>query len=118
MGLKSREVFELALIIDIDKKKIPYRFEILLAGSLYEMEFHYNPGFNYFTVDLFKNKELLVYGEKLVYGLPLFHDIVDSRLPAVGLIPLDTSGQAFEVNAQTLGETVFLTVVEWEVANG
>ncbi|SFL09740.1 hypothetical protein SAMN03159341_103192 [Paenibacillus sp. 1_12] len=118
MSFKSWEVFELALIINIDKKKIPYRFEILLAGSLFEMEFHYNPDFNYFTVDLFKNKELIVFGEKLVYGLPLFHDIVDSRLPDVGLIPLDASGQTVEVNAQTLGETVFLTVVEWEMAYG
>jgi hypothetical protein len=107
----------LALIIDIDKQKIPYRFEILLADVLYEMEFHYNPGFDFFTVDLFKDKEPLVYGEKLVYGLPLFNDVYDKRFPAVGLIPLDESGQSVEVNAQTLGETVFLCVIAWEVEN-
>jgi hypothetical protein len=108
----------LALIINIDKQKIPYRFEISLAGTLYEMEFHYNPGFDFFTVDLYKNKEPLVYGEKLLYGLPLFHDIEDARFPKVGLIPLDASGQSVEVNAQTLGTTVFLRVVEWEAAYG
>jgi hypothetical protein len=108
----------MGLIIDIDKQKIPYRFEISLSNALYEMEFHYNPEFDFFTVDLYRNKEVLVYGEKLLYGIPLFKDITDARLPAVGLIPLDESGHSIEVNAQTLGETVFLFVVDWEVEHG
>ncbi|NHN29445.1 phage baseplate plug family protein [Paenibacillus agricola] len=108
----------MGLIIDIDKQKIPYRFEISLSNVLYEMEVHYNPGFDFFTLDLYRNKEVLAFGEKLVYGMPLFHDIADARFPAVGLIPLDESGNNVEVNAQTLGETVFLFVVDWEVDHG
>jgi hypothetical protein len=100
----------LGLVIDVDKSSIPYRFEIPLAKVLYEIEFQYNPGFDFFTVDLYKNKEPLVYGEKVVYGMPLFHDFSDGRFPDVTITPFDESGKASEVNWQTLGETVFLFI--------
>ncbi|MCR8636187.1 phage baseplate plug family protein [Paenibacillus radicis (ex Xue et al. 2023)] len=95
-------------LVNIIKHQIPYRFEIPLANVLFEMEVNYNPQFDFFTIDLYRNKELLVYGEKLIYGKPLFHDIADHRFPAVTLTPLDESGKETDVNWKTLGETVFL----------
>ncbi|TDF92162.1 phage baseplate plug family protein [Paenibacillus piri] len=97
-------------LVNITKEKIPYRFEIPLADVLYEMEVNYNTGADFFTIDLYRNKEPLVYGEKLVYGVPLFRDVADRRFPAVTITPLDESGQDQVVNWQTLDETVFLFV--------
>jgi hypothetical protein len=74
------------------------------------MEVNYNPGFDFFTIDLFRDSEPLVYGEKIVYGVPLFHDIADRRFPAVTITPLDESGKDTEVTWKTLNETVFLFV--------
>ncbi|MFD0679945.1 MULTISPECIES: phage baseplate plug family protein [unclassified Paenibacillus] len=96
------------LLVNIIKHQIPYRFEIKLANVLFEMEVNYNPQSDFFAIDLYRNKELLVYGEKLIYGVPLFRDVADRRFPAVTLTPLDESGKETEVNWKTLGETVFL----------
>ncbi|NQX67985.1 hypothetical protein HQN90_17830 [Paenibacillus alba] len=91
---------------------IPYKFEISLAEELFEIEVHYVTDFDFFTIDLFKNKESLVYGEKIVYGVPLFNDVADSRFPKVQIVPLDDSGRETELNWSTLSETVFLNVYE------
>ncbi|MCZ8518889.1 phage baseplate plug family protein [Paenibacillus caseinilyticus] len=100
--------------IDIDKTVIPYRFEISLADVFYTFEVHYNAEHDFFTVDLERDGEVLVYGEKLVYGVPLFRAIRDRRFPAWEIVPLDESGNQTEVTWETLGESVFLFVGEAE----
>ena len=98
------------MIIPIDKERVPYQFEIELDGEIFTFEVHYNGEYDFFTVDLHKNGEPVVYGEKIVYGQPLFGKITDSRLPTTQIIPLDPSGQAQRVGYKELGETVFLYI--------
>ncbi len=96
--------------IPVNKEQIPYRFEIRLGAELFTFEVRYNADFDFFTIDLEKDREVLVYGEKVVYGVPLFHDIEDFRYPVTLITPSDLSGQEEQVAFDNLGDTVFLVV--------
>ncbi len=97
--------------IEIQKKSVPYRFDISLAGTVFIFEIHYNSEFDFFTVDLTRDTETLATGEKIVYGIPLFADIWDNRFPAVDIVPLDMASNTDQVTWETLGEKVLLYVV-------
>jgi hypothetical protein len=99
--------------IEIDKTAIPYRFDIELAGEIFNLEIRYNSRFDFFTVDLEREGEIVVQGEKIMYGRPLFSYLNDNRLPAVDIIPLNESGDPVDrVGWDNLGDTVFLMVGE------
>ncbi|KMZ43988.1 MULTISPECIES: hypothetical protein [Bacillales] len=101
-------------IIEIEKEQIPYRFEIVLADTVFTFEVHYNSEYDFFTIDLERDGEVLATGNKLVYGVPLFSSSVDERFPQVEILPYDESGSAQVVNWKTLSESVFLYVFEEE----
>lgn len=101
------------MIIEIDKEDIPYRFDIELAGDFYTFEIHYNGRFDFFSFHLYKDGELIVAGEKIVYGKELFSTITDDRLPKVVILPIDESGQPVEkITYNNFGKTVVLLVGE------
>lgn len=104
--------------IDVEKENIPYRFDITLAEEIFTFEIHYNTEGDFFTVDLEKDGEVLVYGEKIVYYMPLFYDVQDGRFPKVPIVPFDESGNASRVGWDTLNETVFLYVIEEDEDDG
>ena len=96
-------------IINIHKTLIPYEFDIVLDNKRYTFYINYNHRYDYFTVDLSRNQEQIVNGEKLVYGVQLF---VNSRYLDVPkqklIIPLDLTNMFQNVDYLTLGEQVFL----------
>jgi hypothetical protein len=98
--------------IEIEKDLIPYRFDIELADELFTFEVNYNDRFDFFTIDLWKDGEVVVYGQKININKPLFSPLTDQRLPKVYIIPLDESGEATRVTYENLGETVFLFIGE------
>ncbi|ALS27199.1 hypothetical protein IJ21_17980 [Paenibacillus sp. 32O-W] len=100
------------MYIPIYKDQTPYRFEITLGAEIFEFEVRYNADFDFFTVDLFKDDEVLVYGEKLVYGVPLFVDVFDQRYPVLQLVPFDEARNETRVTYDNLDKTVFVQVVE------
>lgn len=100
--------------IDIEKEQIPYRFDISLAEENFTFEVHYNAEYDFFTVDLERDGEALAVGEKLVYGMPLFYDIMDNRFPKLPIVPFDESDKSKAVTWETLGKSVFLYVIEGE----
>lgn len=98
-------------VLQINKDLLPYRCSILLAGELFELQFGYNATAQLFTVDLYKDGELICAGEPIVYGVPLWHDVYKSdSFPALDIIPKDPSGEANAVTFDNLGETVLLIV--------
>ncbi|TQR21794.1 phage baseplate plug family protein [Psychrobacillus vulpis] len=97
--------------IEIEKELIPYRFEIELGAELFEMEINYNLQHDFFTVDLYKDDKVLIYGERVTYGVPLFEEVFDSRFPGPTIKPIDESGQEQRVTFENLNETVFLRLV-------
>ncbi|MEC0092890.1 phage baseplate plug family protein [Paenibacillus macquariensis] len=97
--------------IDIEKNLIPYRFDISLADEMFTLEVHFNEERDFFTVDLERDGEILVVGEKIVYSVPLFFDVMDNRFPKVSIVPYDESENSIAVTWETLSESVFLYVV-------
>lgn len=100
------------MYVPISKNLAPYRFEIVLGAEIFEFEVRYNADYDFFSVDLSKDVEVLVYGEKLVYGVPLFVDVFDQRYPVLQLVPFDDAGNETRVTYDNLDKTVFLQVVE------
>jgi hypothetical protein len=94
----------------IDKEAIPYRFEVDLSDEIFTFEVHYNARFDYFTVDIEKGGEVILYGAKLVYGNPLFNFLSDPRLPKVTITPMDEAKAEKRAGYNQLGETVYLVV--------
>ncbi len=105
---------DLMQIIPIDKQSIPYRTTIRLADTSFTFTFFYNLQADRFTVDLARGDEVLVVGEPLIYGSPLFAPFYDERLPGVALVPLDPTGTATRVGWAELGESVFLYLITLE----
>lgn len=98
-------------VLEIKKDLLPYRFNILLAGELFELKFSYNATAALFTVDLYKDGEMICAGEPIMYGVPLWKDVYKSTtFPALTIVPKDTSGEANAVTFDNLGETVLLIV--------
>ena len=95
--------------IDIDKNLIPYEFEMTLANELFRFKVNYNGEFDYFTIDLFKNNETIILGEKLIYGRPLFLSCLEG--PKIDIVPYDIAGRVERINYENLNEEVFLFLV-------
>ena len=58
--------------IPIQKDLIPYTFDITLGGRTFTFDIRYNAARDFFTVDLLRDEEIIVIGEKIVYGRVLF----------------------------------------------
>ena len=96
--------------LPIDKESIPYRFDIELSNEIYTFEIHYNERFDFFTVDLLKNEDVLAYGEKVVFNQPLFANLKDDNFPVEEIVPRTEGGQIEEVTYNNFYETVFLAI--------
>jgi hypothetical protein len=94
--------------IEIEKDLIPYHFDLALDEVIFTFQVEYNPDFDFFTIDLECDGELLVAGQKIVYGIPLFDGIQDARFPVTLIVPYDTSETATRVSWDNLGTSVFL----------
>jgi hypothetical protein len=98
--------------IEIDKEAIPYKFDMELGGELFTFDVGYNERFDFFTIGLEKDGEVIVAGEKVVLNQPLFYSLTDTRLPKVLVIPLDQAGNQARVNYDNLSKSVLLLVGE------
>lgn len=98
-------------VLQIHKDLLPYECSILLAGELFGLQVNYNASADLFTVDLYKDGELICAGEPIIYGIPLWHDVYRARnFPAVEIVPVDPSGQSDTVTYDNLSNTVLLIV--------
>ena len=98
-------------VLEIQKELLPYECSILLADELFSLQFNYNATADLFTVDLYKNGELVCAGEPIVYGVPLWNDVYKNDLfPAIDIIPKDPSGESNTVTYDNLCETVLLII--------
>ena len=102
-------------VIEINKDIIPYTFNIMLSGELYEMRVDYNNTADLFTVSLSKDGVELCTGEPIVYGQPLFGDMANrGDFPKVTITPIDESGENKAVTYDNLSTTVLLSVTGGE----
>lgn len=95
----------------INKELIPYSFKILLADELFELEINHNESADLFTVTLSKDEEVIIRGEPIIYGVPLFRDVYDQAIcPALDIVALDESNVETQVTWKNFGVTVFLYI--------
>lgn len=97
--------------IDIDKDLIPYQFDITLEGETYTFIVNYNNLKDFFSVDLLKNDEIIVLGEKLVYAKPLFLSAMYKDIPKVTILPYDISENTERITFENFNKDVFLYLV-------
>ena len=105
-------------VLEVKKDLLPYECSIQLAGEIFGLQFNYNATADLFTVDLYKDSELLCAGEPIIYGIPLWHDVYKAdSFPALGIIPIDLSGEYDVVTFDNLSNTVWLLVDDgsWDV---
>lgn len=98
--------------IDIDKTQVPYQFEIRLKEETFQFEIYYNASHDYFTVNLYKDHNLVRYGEKIVFGRKLFEGLEYLNIPKVDIIPADTTKRSVRVDYENINEDVFLYVLD------
>lgn len=95
----------------INKNILPYECIIQLAGEIFGLQINYNATADLFTIDLYKNGELVCAGEPIIYGVPLWHDVYTAGLfPAVDIIPTDLSRGSNAVTYDNLSNTVLLLI--------
>ena len=103
--------------IPIEKELIPYDFSVELGGEEYSLEVRYNEVHKFFTLDLLKNEQLIVTGDKLLYGKKMFEESYSPKThPPVTLMALDMAGHETTVTWANLGETVFLYLLNSDEA--
>lgn len=98
----------------INKKAIPYSFEILLADTWYQVEVNYNCRGDFFTLAIYRDGALICGGEPIVYGAPLFKDIYSEGFPPIVIIPVSEAGGANRVTYDNFNTTVFLSIYDDE----
>jgi hypothetical protein len=98
-------------VLEIKKDLLPYECAMQLAGEMFTLRFDYNAMAELFTVDLYKDGELLCAGEPIVYGIPLWQDVYRAdTFPAVSIVPMDPSGEYDQVTYDNLSSTVLLVI--------
>lgn len=97
--------------LDIEKEAIPYTFETVLRNETYQFTVNYNSYGDFFTVDIYKNSVPLRFGEKIVYGQPLFINHRYIGAPRLFIMPYDTTGKAECISYENMSEDVFLYVI-------
>ncbi len=98
--------------INIEKELIPYRFSMTFKQKMHEFEVNYNTEYDFFTLDLSIDGEIIVVGEKIVYGRPLFSS-VDSFIHTLPrIIAYDLPREEERVTYENIGKKVFLYIEE------
>ena len=106
-------------ILEINKELLPYECEVQLGSEVFGLHFAYNASAELFTVDLYKDGELICAGEPIVYGVPLWNDVYKAdTFPPVEIIPIDPSGESCAVTFDNLGVTVLLMIDNGDEADG
>ena len=98
-GLKLIDLGNEVSYIDVDTSKVPYTFSVKLGDRTFAFSIRYN--------------EVLVYGDIVRYGRPLFNSVEDERFPVPVIMPLCLTGDDIsEVTFENFGKEVRLYL--WE----
>jgi hypothetical protein len=98
-------------VLPIEIESVPYKIQIRLGVNTYELEVHFNPSDETFTLDLLKSGVALAYGEKLIYNRILFEAVRDQEFPGILIIPTDLSGVETHVLPSNFTSSVHLLVL-------
>ncbi len=95
--------------LPISKERVPYRAQFRIDGRAYDFHIRYNYYGDYFTLDLYSQGELIIAGEKVLYGKALFDTYrADVRFPKQAIIPISLSTKDNRAGWQEVSESTFL----------
>lgn len=97
-------------MIEIKNTDIPCRFEINIVNETFQFEIKYNEVGDFFTVDLYKDHNLILEGHKIILNQPLFLAFQHLEVPKAYIIPIDTTEKAERLTFENFGNNVFLHV--------
>lgn len=97
-------------ILTIEKSLVPYDFDIVLGGALFNITVDFNNTGRFFTLGLKRNGEVICSGDPIVYGRKLFSDVKNDKFPTIDIVPLDLSGGYNVVTRENLCDGVLLIV--------
>ncbi|MEG1562538.1 MAG: hypothetical protein RR365_02235 [Bacteroides sp.] len=114
MALQLIELNDDIEYISIDVSRVPYSFSIKLTDKTFTFTVKYNETGDFFTIDLLDiNGNVLVFGEIVRYGRPLFNVVEDERFPIPVILPLCiTSDEVSAVTKDNFGKDVKLYLRE------
>ncbi len=118
-GLQLIDLGNEVSYIDIDTSKVPYKFSVKLDDRTFTFCIRYNEQGGFFTADLSVTStgEVLVYGDIIRYGRPLFNTVEDERFPVPVIIPRCLTGDDIsEVTFENFGKEVKLYLYNREAA--
>lgn len=118
-GLELIDLSNCVDYIDVDTSKVPYNFSVKLVDRTYTFCIRYNGVGGFFTADLSitATKEMLVYGDVIRYGRPMFGSVEDERFPMPVIIPLCLTGDDIhEITWDNFGKQVKLYIYDRRVS--
>ena len=97
--------------IEVTKADLPYSTEIDVETETFTLVFMYNDIVRGYSVDLYDaDGKSIILDWRIMLNQPLWHGIVNERLPVWSIVPMDESGQAKKLTPENFGESVFLCI--------
>ncbi len=118
MALQLMDLNQDIEYINVDVSRVPYSFSVKLIDKTFTFTVKYNAEGKFFTIDLFDiNGNVLVFGEIVRYGRPLFNVVEDERFPIPVIIPVCITGDDIsEVTYENFGREVKLYLYERRIS--
>lgn len=101
--------FKLPIFVD----NLDHKYNIVLDGETFTVEFHYNARADRWTIHVFDVEDVAVrHGVRLVEGIDLLQRVALATKPQGTLKIVDTTGLDTEPNSVTLGAQSQLRYIE------
>ena len=98
------------MYVKINKDEVPYMADIEVDNTVYTFYVKYNTAYDYFTFDVLIGERKIVNGYKLMYGTPLFQEVVYKDIPPIDYIPLDVGDSSKRCGFVEMDESIFVFI--------
>ncbi len=74
--------------LPVTHDELPVRKTFEIDGNVYDIEFHYNTKFDFYTMAIFDTEDNLLFTTKLCYLTDALHAVVEELSGEHGIVPL------------------------------
>lgn len=97
-------------------KESPDLFEVEINNVTLIFLVYYNKIYDYFGFNIYsKDGEVIIEGRKIVYGVNMFSDVVDNRLPNVKIYPYSKNSEITSITYNNFMDDVKPYIVEGDI---
>ena len=98
------------MYVRIDKEEIPYMADLEVDGTVYTFYIKYNTAYDYFTADLLIGERKIVNGYKIMFGVPIFQEVLYKDVPPIDLTPIDLGESSERCGFMEIDESIFIFI--------